>query len=80
MMWETNTFVFITKLQQFLLEFNEHTALIAYIKRYYLNDAKPRHWCVAFRPETFNNMESNNYVKCWLVVSLIIEWKYVKQQ
>lgn len=48
MMWETNTFVFITKLQQFLLEFNEHTALIAYIKRYYLNDAKPRHWCVAF--------------------------------
>ncbi|GAA5803434.1 hypothetical protein HPULCUR_008916 [Helicostylum pulchrum] len=61
MMWEKDTSVFLPMLSEFVITYAAYPDFIQYFKRQYLeNDAFMR-WSVAFQPQVFTSMETNNY-------------------
>ncbi|KAI8981403.1 hypothetical protein BDB01DRAFT_724108 [Pilobolus umbonatus] len=56
---------FNTMLEQFKLKYSNHVRFLNYLDTYYIQNGWYRHWCKAFQPDRFTNMETNNYVESW---------------
>ncbi|KAI8980793.1 hypothetical protein BDB01DRAFT_709966, partial [Pilobolus umbonatus] len=65
MMWETNASEFTRILGEFCVNNACYPEFLNYFKINYLDDDKYIQWCAAFQPQTYTNMETNNFVESW---------------
>ncbi|KAI9362836.1 hypothetical protein BD770DRAFT_296584, partial [Pilaira anomala] len=65
MMWEKDVGEFGRKLNEFFINTACYPEFLNYFKVNYLNGDKYSQWCAAFQPQTYGNMETNNFVESW---------------
>lgn len=65
MMWEKSQAEFLVQLRRFIEDFWMYPEFLEYFKKKYLENDAFMHWSAAFQPQSFTNMETNNYVESW---------------
>ncbi|KAG1138593.1 hypothetical protein G6F37_010815 [Rhizopus arrhizus] len=65
MMWEKNVPECRRKLAEIFVNYASYPEFLEYFRKNYLDDNKFIQWSAAFQPQTYTNMETNNFVESW---------------